>query len=103
MAKETTMTEYFVTRHVGAIEWAKRRGYAAELVHHLDVSKIRRGDVVLGTLPIHLAAAVIEAGARYLHLEMNVPEDLRGRELSADDMDSEAISAKLVEYRIEKT
>jgi CRISPR-associated protein Csx16 len=44
------------------------------------------GDTVIGSLPVHLAAAVCEAGARYFHLQIDVPREARGRDLTADDM-----------------
>ena len=92
------MAAYFVTRHPGARDWAARRGIAAERVDHLDIARIRPGDSVMGTLPVHLAAAVNAAGARYLHLELDIPASHRGADLSADDMDR--FGARLMEYRV---
>ncbi len=94
------MPVLFVTRHAGALEWAARRGIQAIAVEHLDVTAVRAGDVVMGTLPLHLAAAVCGRGARFLHLEMDVPAEARGRALTADDMDR--FGARLVEYRVER-
>lgn len=91
------MTVYFVTRHAGAREWARRRGLDVDaVVSHLDPAKVTPGDVVVGTLPVHLVAEVVERGGRYLHLTLDVPPDLRGRELTADDMDR--LGARLEEY-----
>lgn len=89
------MPAWFVTRHQGAREWARRRGIDATVVSHLDIADVRAGDVVIGTLPAHLAAAICERGARYVHLALELPEADRGRPLSADDMD--ALGARLVE------
>lgn len=94
------MPTLFVSRHGGAIDWASRKGIDAERVAHLDVGKIAHGDVVLGTLPIHLAADVNARGARYFHLEIDVPAELRGKDLSADDM--ERLGAKLTEFHVVK-
>jgi CRISPR-associated protein Csx16 len=94
------MTSYFVTRHPGAVEWARRRGIEAAAVDHLDADLLRPGDVVMGTLPVQLIAAVTTKGARYLHLEMTVPREARGTHLSADDM--ERFGARLIEYRAER-
>ncbi|MBI1209581.1 MAG: CRISPR-associated protein Csx16 [Azospirillum sp.] len=90
----------FVTRHPGAVAWARRRGIEAEAVAHLDIAAVETGDTVLGTLPVHLAADLCARGARYCHLEMDVPQSLRGKELTADEM--EAAGARLVSYRVEK-
>ncbi len=82
------MTTFFVSRHPGAIEWAGRQGVAVDrLVAHLDTGDIEAGDVVIGTLPVNLAAEVCRRGGRYLHLCLELPLALRGRELSADDLE----------------
>lgn len=94
------MTVLFVTRHLGAVDWAAQRGITAQTVSHLDPGSVVAGDTVLGTLPIHLAAAVCAKGARYLHLEIDLPEEARGRDLSADDM--ERFGARLTEFRVER-
>ncbi|HHQ40896.1 MAG TPA: CRISPR-associated protein Csx16 [Chromatiales bacterium] len=52
------------------------------------------------TLPIHLAAEVCERGARYLHLRLEVPRELRGRELTADDL--AALGARLEAYQVRR-
>jgi len=90
----------FVTRHAGALAWARRRGLAAEAVDHLDLAVIGAGDVVLGTLPVHLVAGVCAAGARYYHLELDLPPGLRGQELDADAMDR--LGAALVPYHVQR-
>ncbi|ABM61409.1 CRISPR-associated protein Csx16 [Halorhodospira halophila] len=94
------MTTWFVTRHSGAVEWAQRRGLAVDRqVDHLNPAELEVGDRVIGTLPVHLAAAVCERGGRYLHLSLDLPPQLRGQELTADDM--EAAGARLEAYRVE--
>lgn len=86
------MTTWFVTRHAGARAWAEEEGIISagtpcRVVESLSPAQdISAGDVVIGTLPIHLVAEIGERGGRYLHLALNVPPDFRGKELSADDM-----------------
>lgn len=92
------MTTYFVTRHAGAIEWAARRGIAAVPVAHLAIDSIAAGDTVIGNLPMALAAEVIRRGARYLNLELQVPAEARGKDLSADEMEN--FGARLQAYMI---
>ncbi len=83
------MTTYFITRHPGALDWARRQGIAVdEHVSHLDTNQIRAGDTVIGTLPVNLAADVCSRGARYLHLSLDLPPAARGRELGADELDT---------------
>lgn len=90
------MTAYLVTGHAGALEWAARQGIEATHVPHLDPTAIRAGDVVIGTLPVHLIAEINARGARYLHLVMDLPKEARQRNLTADEM--EAFGARLEEY-----
>jgi len=50
---------------------------------------VEEGGVVVGTLPLALAAAVCEKGAEFLCLTMDqVPAEMRGQALSAEDMDN---------------
>ena len=77
----------FVTRHSGAVQWAAENGFeGATSVAHLNVADIAAGDVVAGTLPVHLAAQVCAAGAEYWHLTLELPAHLRGVELTAAQM-----------------
>ena len=94
------MTNYFVTRHAGAIEWARSQGIQAKIMKHLEIEDIEGGDMVLGTLPVHIIAALNEKNVRYLHLILDIPFADRGRELSADDM--EQMGARLEEYWVKK-
>lgn len=94
------MTSWFVTRHPGAVDWAQARGIDAQLLAHLDPSTVGPGDIVMGTLPVPLAAAVCERGACYLHLSLDIPADLRGQELSARQMDQ--LGATLEEFTARK-
>lgn len=83
------MTTYFVSRHPGAIEWACRKALAIDrFVPHFDPAPLHKGDVVIGTLPVHQAARVCALGARYVHLALDLPAEMRGRELSADQIES---------------
>jgi CRISPR-associated protein Csx16 len=92
------MSAFFVTRHKGAIEWARRQGITAAHVAHLELSLLQPGDDVLGTLPVSIAADLNAMGVRYHHLDLRMPESARGGELTADDM--ERCGARLTEYRV---
>lgn len=94
------MSCWFVSRHSGAQEWAATIGIEARVVRHLDIDDIQAGDIVLGTLPVHLAAEVCQRGARYIHLTLDLTEDLRGQELTAEQLIR--CNARLVEYRVER-
>jgi CRISPR-associated protein Csx16 len=91
---------WFVSRHPGAREWALRQGlrWDAEATHLEAAHAVAAGDIVYGTLPCPLAAAVCAAGAQYWHLEVPLPQALRGQELSAQEL--EAAGARFVRYEV---
>lgn len=100
MNTDTPARTWFVSRHPGAVAWAQSRRLPIDhWVAHLDPAVLARGDTVIGSLPVHLAAAVCACGARYLHLALNLPEDWRGRELSAGELD--AAGGRVQEFHIE--
>lgn len=82
------MTTWLITRHPGALQWMQRSGIAFDqhLAHLHDVNRIQPGDVVIGTLPVHLAAQVCARGASYWNLSLQMPEVMRGQELSAQQL-----------------
>lgn len=97
------MTTWFISRHPGALHWVQRHGPAFDRhLAHLDLNlgRVRAGDTVVGTLPVNLAARVCAAGARYVHLSLDLPADWRGRELSAVQLD--AAQARLQEFLIDE-
>ncbi len=83
------MSVWFVSRHPGAIAWAKTQKLG--ITHwreHLSIEEIAAGDIVIGTLPVHMAAQVCERKARFIALTINVPQSHRGKEISLDQMKS---------------
>ena len=99
--KAAIRRHFFVSRHQGAIEWARKHPWSrhAEFLPHLDLARIVPGDTVIGTLPVHLAAAVCARGAKYLHLSIQLTVKQRGQELTADELDT--AGAHLVPYKVE--
>lgn len=98
------MTTWLVTRHKGTEEWASMAGVCPDagcVVGSLEPQRVAAGDLVVGTLPINIAAEIVAKGARYLHLSLNVPPEARGQELSPDDM--RKYGACLEEYDIRKS
>ena len=95
------MTIWFVSRHPGALAWARQNGIAFDRhVAHLNTRKIAAGDTVIGSLPVNLAAEVCTRGAAYGNLSLRVAEQDRGRELSAEELQS--YNATMEHYEIRK-
>lgn len=94
------MTTYFVSRHPGACDWAEAQSLEYDhLITHLEPHRLERGDTVVGTLPVNLAAEVCKRGAHYIHLSLILPPELRGVELSVDDLNR--LDATLEEFKVE--
>jgi CRISPR-associated protein Csx16 len=92
---------YLVTRHSGAKKWIEKNGISIDKhLLHLDTSIICKGDIVVGTLPVHLAANVCEKEAQYVHLCLDIPKELRGVELTIEMMEN--INISLGRYDIKK-
>ena len=95
------MTTYFISRHAGAVEWAEAEGFHVDqLLAQFDVTIVKQGDNVLGTLPINLVAEVNARGGNYFHLTLEMPADARGKELTAADM--RQFGARLEAYSAQK-
>ncbi|GAB3375337.1 CRISPR-associated protein Csx16 [Azotobacter armeniacus] len=95
------MTTWFVSRHPGAHEWLQSQGVRVDRrVEHLDTGLVEPGDLVCGSLPVHLAALLCARGARYMHLIVDLPAQARGRELTADEL--RAYGARLACFEVKE-
>jgi CRISPR-associated protein Csx16 len=98
---------FFVNRHERANWWVRHHASTGTLqlevtdfVEHLDLAQVNAGDVVMGTLPVSLAAKVMAKGARFIALEMDIPQERRGEDLTATEMAK--FGAALVEYEVKR-
>jgi CRISPR-associated protein Csx16 len=97
------MTTLLISRHPSAIAWVKSKVNVNAVLTHLtddDIAKLTPEHTVIGTLPIHLAEAVCEKGAIFVYLSIDTPPELRGAELSVEQMD--ALGARLEKYTVKK-
>lgn len=95
------MTTWFITRHPGARDWAKAQQLAIDrYCLHLDPADVQAGDTVIGSLPVHLAAAVCAAGARYINVSLDLPAHARGKELSAAELT--CFNARQEEFHVQQ-
>jgi len=93
------MTTYFISRHRGAKEWIEQQGILIDQsMTHFDPKCVIKGDIVIGTLPVNLIAEICQRKGRYLHLAMQLPAEMRGKELSMADMN--LYQACLKEYHV---
>ena len=100
------MTTYLITRHPAAEKWVKKRlSDEVLVVPHADEefwAGLTNKDSVVGTLPIHLAAkAVLITRHAFGFITMSVPPELRGKELTVEQMES-VCSAELSWFMVEE-
>lgn len=86
-----------VTRHPGAAKWVQQLlARKVQTLEHLDPQDIVPGGNYYGVFPINLAAAICVTGAQCWAITMQLPAELRGKELTAEQLD--ALGATLVRY-----
>lgn len=92
---------YFVSRHPGAILWIKEQPQwqVDRFVGHLNPQEIQAGDVVLGTLPLHVVAEVCARGALFYAVMLQQAEEGRGSEYSAAEMAAMGCTLRRFEVR----
>lgn len=95
------MTTYFITRHTGALDWAKLNGvhFDVHLEHLLNFDELNAGDVIIGTLPINMVYKINQMGVRYKHLSLEIPAQWRGLELTHEQLLQ--CSASLQEFSVQ--
>lgn len=93
---------YFVSRHPGALQWMQDRfiGQPARVLTHLpgDFSP-GPGDRIFGVLPLQWVQRITAAGAQAWVLEVELPPELRGRELTAEQLSQRGAALVLYEAR----
>ena len=70
-----------VTRHQGLVEFLAERGVTGKVISHASVEDVW-GKIVIGVLPPLLQS---EAHV-HINVDMNVPADKRGKELTKDEV-----------------
>ena len=88
-------TTWLVTRHSGAVSWARRQGIHFDRhVENLDASQVHAGDIVIGTLPMHVASDICSRGAEFWALSLTIGQNDMGRELSSEELARRGASLK---------
>ena len=100
---------YVITRHDGAVQWLVEEGFVrrdeVQVIDHMTpalMEQLGDGDILIGVLPLDLAAQACERGARVVVIALpKLTREMRGRELTADDM--RAAGAQLREYQVRRS
>jgi CRISPR-associated protein Csx16 len=79
------METIIISRHAGAIEWLAQRGITGPVITGNATPDDVRGKVVVGALPLHLAALAVKIGS----IDMpGLRADQRGKDLTPAEMDA---------------
>ena len=79
---------YLVTRHTGAIEWLRAKGYDGIAEPHLERDRITGGNLYIGVLPIPMVKEILDAGSRFFLLVLpDIAFGQRGQEMTPEQMD----------------
>lgn len=85
-SEQPELEEVIVTRHPGLVQYIHQKymtvkGRETPVITHATWEQVS-GKRVFGVLPLSLAAAAAEV----VEIEMNIPAELRGKELTIDEM-----------------
>jgi putative CRISPR-associated protein (TIGR02620 family) len=72
-----------VTRHKGLVQLLKDNGINYPVIEHVQAEHVR-DKVVIGILPLHLAAEA----AQVIEISMDIPLEKRGMEISSKEMET---------------
>lgn len=89
---------YLITRHISSYQWLKKAisEPCIQMDHLNNPDIIYPGDIVIGNLPIRLISNICNRGARFIHLQIDICEPLRGQELTYNQL--LRLKPRLVEY-----
>ncbi|WP_048151080.1 CRISPR-associated protein Csx16 [Methanolacinia paynteri] len=76
-----------VTRHPGAVEWLRSKGYTGNTLPHIAEQDIRKGYIYIGVLPIPMVKKILDTGSRFILLVLpDIAFSQRGQEMSPEEM-----------------
>jgi len=92
-----------VSRHEGTIKLLKKHFPDAEVIDHLnDVSEIPKGSLVIGNLPLPMIEEILKRGSRFVIVSLNIPRELRGKELTEEELKKFAEFIEVEDLKLKK-
>ena len=90
-----------VSRHESTIKFVKVMFKDATVFEHIsDVDMLKDFDLIIGNLPLPLVAKLKEMGKRFVMISLNIPRELRGKELTLDELKKYAEMIEIEELKI---
>lgn len=99
---------FIVTRHIGIVSVIKEmlKGTNFETVKVLpfwsdnDTKELKKGETVIGVLPVDIIADICEKGGNYYHLFLNIPQELKWKELTEEQVRN--LKPRLEEFSVNR-
>ena len=96
------MKVVIVSRHESTIDYLKKRYPNAEVVNHIDDPKKFKDSLIIGNLPINVIDTLLKNGNRFVLLALNIPQELRGKELGEEELKRYAKLYEIKELKLEE-
>lgn len=91
------MKKLIVTRHAGLIEYLRRNNITGDVTPHLNLDEVSSNITqVWGVIPLPLIAKLNEKGIDVYNVNLNMPLELRGKELTLEQMDQVDVAVNKV-------
>ena len=80
------MRVVIVSRHPATVKYLKNIWPEAEVVDHITDPGKYRNCLLVGNLPLPMVAELLRNGNRFVMVSLNVPKELRGKELGEEEL-----------------
>ena len=96
------MKVVIVSRHEATVNYLKKRFPDAEVVGHLSDPVAYKDCLIIGNLPIHMIAELLQNNNRFVLVALNVPPEMRGKELREEKLKKFAKFIEIKKIEIEE-
>lgn len=92
-----------MSRHKGTIDYFREKLGDIDVKEHVNsLEELIDYDVIIGNLPITAIALLKEMGKRFILISLEVPRELRGKELSKEELEKYMKLVEIEELKIKE-
>jgi len=91
-----------VSRHAATVNLIKKHFPEAEVVSHMTEDSIPENALIIGNLPLPMVEKVLKKGNRFVMVSLNIPPELRGKELNEEELKRFAEFVEVKKLELEK-
>lgn len=90
-----------VSRHKSTIDFVKAMFRDVTVLEHVnDIEELKDFDLIVGNLPLPMVAEIKRMGKRFVMVSLNIPKELRGKELTLEELHKFAELIEVEELKI---